>query len=216
MTDFTRLEHKFATQQQWLYYGAITSFFHGSWLSLADFTRYIPGDASNHINRKLSAKHNELWVNQWYEDKDMLIDIFLDINANWSGGMYETHRSLVQQWLADYMLFTHTHHLSSTTVYTYGESMRMALPCSTASVWMQWYAYRDTQVNESRKIDAWYSHLPTFLEEQITKKKKRMIIIFSDFLWCSHEHVQMLNWLDERYAVTQIVLDVPTLELSLV
>lgn len=44
----------------------------------------MPGDPQKFVNRKQSAKHNDLYVSLFDEEHDVQVDVFSDINYNWS------------------------------------------------------------------------------------------------------------------------------------
>jgi uncharacterized protein (DUF58 family) len=48
--------------------------------------KYSAGDSASQINRKLSAKYQELYTNIFQQEKSLSLDIFLDINYNRRGG----------------------------------------------------------------------------------------------------------------------------------
>jgi uncharacterized protein (DUF58 family) len=48
--------------------------------------KYSPGDSASQINRKLSAKYQELYTNIFQQEKSLSLDICMDINYNRRGG----------------------------------------------------------------------------------------------------------------------------------
>lgn len=48
--------------------------------------KYSAGDSASQINRKLSAKYQELYTNIFQQEKSLSLDMFLDINYNRRGG----------------------------------------------------------------------------------------------------------------------------------
>ena len=48
--------------------------------------KYSTGDSASQINRKLSAKYQELYTNIFQQEKSLSLDVFLDINYNRRGG----------------------------------------------------------------------------------------------------------------------------------
>jgi uncharacterized protein (DUF58 family) len=117
IVTFEWLEEKLQQQIEGERYGALRSFFYGTGLEVEDFRTYQTGDSLRTINWKLSAKHDELWINKRHDEKDIHVDILLDINTNRSTGRTETNWHIVQQWLSDYLLFAKKYDLQSTTVY---------------------------------------------------------------------------------------------------
>ncbi|MBU0627436.1 DUF58 domain-containing protein, partial [Patescibacteria group bacterium] len=49
---------------------------------MVDVRRYAPGDPMRYINRKASAKHNELYTSLFQQEKEISLDVFFDINYN--------------------------------------------------------------------------------------------------------------------------------------
>lgn len=52
-----------------------------------DVRPYTPGDSAKTINRKTSAKHQELYSTVYHQEKSITIDVLRDINYNWSGSV---------------------------------------------------------------------------------------------------------------------------------
>ncbi|HBB04927.1 TPA: hypothetical protein DCZ39_08905 [Patescibacteria group bacterium] len=48
--------------------------------------KYSAGDSASQINRKLSAKYQELYTNIFQQERSLNLDIFFDINYNRRGG----------------------------------------------------------------------------------------------------------------------------------
>lgn len=48
--------------------------------------KYSSGDSASQINRKLSAKYQELYTNIFQQEKSLNLDMFFDINYNRRGG----------------------------------------------------------------------------------------------------------------------------------
>ena len=48
--------------------------------------KYSVGDSASQINRKLSAKYQELYTNIFQQEKSLSLDMFFDINYNRRGG----------------------------------------------------------------------------------------------------------------------------------
>ena len=48
--------------------------------------KYSAGDSTSQINRKLSAKYQELYTNIFQQEKSLSLDMFFDINYNRRGG----------------------------------------------------------------------------------------------------------------------------------
>jgi len=152
MSGFERLEQKIQQQHPGERYGDVSSFFHGSGIEISDFRKYSSGDAPRQINRKLSAKHDDLWVNSYHEDTDIGIHIFLDVNANWTGGSYVSHRHIVREWLADYMLFTKKHHIQSTYVwYVEQDSTMQTMICRSDHDWIRLFMRIEQHVQQASK-----------------------------------------------------------------
>lgn len=81
---------------------------------MSDSRRYQPGDQKATINRKQSAKRDQLYVNEYEAERTVTVDFFLDINANRSAGVDATNRSLVKNLVADYMVFAVDNRLITT------------------------------------------------------------------------------------------------------
>ena len=77
------LLEQFLKSQIWLSYSwEFTSNFKWSGYDIEDFREYNLWDNIKHINWKLSAKYDKEFVNVYKMDKDIIVDIYLDNNAN--------------------------------------------------------------------------------------------------------------------------------------
>ncbi len=100
-----RLEEKLRKRLIGEWYGSLETLFKGQGVAVSDSRRYQPGDQKATINWKQSAKHDQLYVNEYEAERTATVDFFLDINANRSAGVDATNRSLVKNLIADYMVF---------------------------------------------------------------------------------------------------------------
>lgn len=57
--------------------------------------KYSAGDSASQINRKLSAKYQELYTNIFQQEKSLILDLFLDINYNRRGGEYPNRKQVL-------------------------------------------------------------------------------------------------------------------------
>jgi uncharacterized protein (DUF58 family) len=54
----------------------------GAGVELVDTRKYVAGDAKKFVNWKQSAKHNDLYVSLFAQEKDVQVDLFCDVNYN--------------------------------------------------------------------------------------------------------------------------------------
>ena len=66
------------------YFGLFQSIFSGIGSEMNDVRPYTPGDSAKTINRKTSAKYQELYSTVYHQEKSISIDVLRDINYNWS------------------------------------------------------------------------------------------------------------------------------------
>lgn len=66
--------------------GNFESQFYGAGMEAVEQRRYQPGDEKRAINRKMSAKYDELFVNIFQQEKAVNIHLCCDVNYNRKGG----------------------------------------------------------------------------------------------------------------------------------
>jgi hypothetical protein len=94
-----------------------------------------------------------------------------------------SHWSIVREWLADYMLFAKKNHLQATHVrYIGAEDELQSVVCRTDRDWIMLYMQIEQQVLVTKKKRVYSSSLETFLQQHVSRKRKQIYILFSDFL----------------------------------
>jgi uncharacterized protein (DUF58 family) len=82
------------------YFGQFQSIFSGLGTEASDIRPYTQGDSARTINRKASAKQQQLYSNVYHQEKAIAIDILRDVNYNWNGKIqgkknYESVRDMM-------------------------------------------------------------------------------------------------------------------------
>lgn len=191
-------------------YGDIQSFFLWNGTQIEDFRVYAPWDSPRNINRKMSAKHDTLWINKRNQDTDLPVHIILDINTNRSWWIYENNRSIVRQWLADYILFARTYHVWKTTVWFPWTDWRIAsMVCSTQEEWLQGYVQRESCVERMSLNSIHVSLLWVYMKKQMAQRRKQIYLFFSDFLAMDQNLQKKMNYSDQHNALLHVHIDVP-------
>lgn len=104
--------------------GMFASVFRGSGIEIADFRKRQAGDQQKRVNRKLSAKHDQLRVNEYDADRTIDVEIFLDINQNRCAGIEQENSELVLLALTDFLVYAKKHQLHCTLSWR-GNELRM-------------------------------------------------------------------------------------------
>ena len=88
------------------YFGQFQSIFSGLWTEMTDARPYTPGDSAKTINRKTSAKHQQLYSNIYQQEKAIAIDIFRDVNYNRNGKIQgKKNYEVVRDMMSDIILY---------------------------------------------------------------------------------------------------------------
>jgi len=201
-----RLEQKLRKRLIGERYGSLETLFKWQWVAVRDTRRYQPGDQKATINRKQSAKRDQLYVNEYEAERTATVDLFLDINANRSTGVEVSNRSLARDFLADYMVFAIENSLITIGYLPHKEEFL------TRSLWNErerMGRYNDIEqlVASSRK-NGYQSALSLFLQRAKTITKRRVIIIVADFLDLTEQDKNLLQRLEQRSIV--ICIRIPT------
>lgn len=148
-----------------------------------------------------------MYVNQFDADQIVSVDLYLDINANWTTGVRHTNRVKIQQFLGDYRLFAQEHQLHTHVMYpTPTELARTRVVTSVQA----WSCMQDIDASISMYTTKSYlSHVGEFLEEIRLSSKRRVVIIISDFLLGDAAVWEQIDELALRHALVLIHLTLP-------
>lgn len=162
--------------------------------------KYSVGDSSSQINRKLSAKYQELYTNIFPKRENRSRWILLDINYNrrgwdiWIGSKlaysedivsYCQHQQIGIRFFSPKSTFWWSTKLKENVMKKNTEEIFTALH--------EIFAW----VKKTKKI--YQSLLHAFLEEAVKEKTKRAIVIFSDFLTMDEEAKKLLHYLKKQH-----------------
>lgn len=182
-------------------FGAFQSIMKWAGIEKTDMRKYSVWDSSSQINRKLSAKYQELYTNIFQQEKSLTLDLFLDINYNRRGGTYPNREQALAY---------------TEDIISYCQHQQIGLRFFWPKMNFRWMAKleekiikKNTQevfttlhdillwVKKTKKI--YQSLLQKFLEEAVKEKWKRAIVIFSDFLAIDEEAKKLLNYLKKQH-----------------
>jgi len=146
--------------------------------------KYSIGDSASQINRKLSAKYQELYTNIFQQEKSLNLDMFLDINYNRRGGnvpnseqacgyaediiSYCQHEQINIRFFYPQQKWFETNKLVTKTMKKNTDEIIDTLHEILANV------------KKTKKL--YESSLNIFLNKAVEEKPRRAIVIFSDFL----------------------------------
>lgn len=103
--DVQQLFRKFRKGLAGQYAGSFRHIFSGAGVEVADSRKYVSGDAKKFINRKQSAKHTDLYVSLFAQERDVQVDVLCDINYNRCGSIHQPNSDLVFAYLTDFIVF---------------------------------------------------------------------------------------------------------------
>lgn len=163
--------------------------------------KYSPGDTSSQINRKLSAKYQELYTNIFQQEKSLNLDMFFDINYNRRGGNIPNVEQ-VRGYAEDIISYCQHEQINirffSSTPSWFGTTTMMEYKGRQHTD-----EIRNTlhtilaKVRKTKK--AYVSLLHTFLQTAAQEKQRRAIVIFSDFLALDEESKKLLHYLKNQH-----------------
>jgi uncharacterized protein (DUF58 family) len=179
------------------YAGQFRSNLQWSGIEIADSRKYTAGDAKKFINRKQSAKHNDLYVSLLDQDSDVQVDVFCDINYNWQWGIDQPNSDKVFAYLADLVLFAHGQGMRLVVYYPH-DGLK-SLPVVRLD---DWYGIQQSLYSlVSLQKPIYQSSLSLFLDQMVQTKKRRVILVVSDFLSLSPTDRDRLRWLEKDHQV---------------
>lgn len=163
--------------------------------------KYSAGDNASQINRKLSAKYQELYTNIFQQEKSLSLDIFFDINYNRRGGDISNEEQ-VRAYTED--IISYCQHEQITIRFFYPQQKlfgKTQLIEKTTKRNID--EIRDTlneilaKVKKTKKI--YESSLPTFLDTSVSEKQRRAIVVFSDFLTMDAAEKKLIHYLRKQH-----------------
>lgn len=192
--------------------GEIASLFHGAGIEIADFRAYQPGDHQRDINWKLSAKHGELWVNQYEWEFDADVHLFLDLTPNRSTGGDQYAISRVEQFVSDLALVAQRYHLC----------VQVRLPDRKHDTLEQLAVRRSEEWVEvmisAREMAArlrrqhYQSRIDKFIDLVIDDLSKRsLIMIVSDFLVADDKLTERVDLMVPQHLIGLVEIELPEL-----
>lgn len=163
--------------------------------------KYSAGDSASQINRKISAKYQELYTNIFQQEKSLSLDMFFDINYNRRGGKIPNGEQ-VHSYARDIISYCHKQHININFFYPqqkfFGPT-RLSEK-STKRNSDEVMKTLDEILAKVKKTKKWYaSLLHTFLNTVVANKQRRAIVIFSDFLTMDEETKKILHYLRTQH-----------------
>lgn len=205
----------------WKNFSTFQSIFKGSGIEISDFRKYVPWDPLRYINRKLSAKHHELYTQLFQVERDILCDVFLDINYNRRWKKDNNYTEEIIWFLRDFIWYAHKNSISIRFFYpelsklSRFQIIKKKPELKHVSFWKRYTQaismldhFQDIVRNTNKKYQ---SLLPDFLDYARKNSKKRAIIVFSDFLDISDEDTKVLSFLDSIHGLNLFKLPVDDL-----
>ena len=188
---FIKLRKRFAGQ----YTGQFRSIFKWSGVEIVDSRKYVAGDAQKFINRKQSAKHNDLYVSLLEQDRDVQVDILCDVNYNWQGSR------TIFAYLDDLVVFARSQHMSLSVYYSQDNTLRMQPLRHDQDRYALEY---DLQQIASAQSPRYRSSLSLLIDRAMQQKKRRVLLFVSDFLEVSDNDRERLHLLSRDYQVALV------------
>lgn len=206
--QFSELFIKLRKRLSGRYAGQFRSTLQWSGIIIADSRKYVAGDSKKFINWKQSAKHNDLYVSLLEQDSDVQVDVFCDVNYNWQWAIDYPNGDKVFAYLADLVLFAHGKGMGLSVYYPH-EGLR----CTKVSRIDDRYQVQESLSAVIRhQIPRYKTDVSWFLHAMVQTKKKRVILIISDFLAVSDDDVRHIARLQKDHQVLCVRVGVDQLE----
>lgn len=202
-------EFKFRKLLSWKLTWGFKSFFRGSGLELEDFRKYEVWDEPRHINWKLSAKHWDLFVKLFKQEKDTQVHVFFDINSNWNSWNDYLYMDRILDFFSDIVIYSKKYGAKVVSYYP-KDGKVLSFP-----VWSS-FMKAHYVINDLKKLlpntkKTYVSYLERFIQLQKRVSKRHVIIIFSDFLWMSSDQIKVLKAFSQKNEIFLLRLNIPNL-----
>ncbi len=168
-----------------------------------DMRKYSAGDSSSQINRRLSAKYQELYTNIFQQEKSLVLDMFLDINYNRRGGKVPNEQQVIAY--AEDIISYCQHEQIAIRFFSPKQKLFGSTQLVEQVMSKNNQEILDTLhtlvagVKKTKKI--YTSLLQTFLTTSTERQQRRAIVIFSDFLTMDEESKKLLHYLRAHHIV---------------
>ncbi len=187
-----KFEFKFRKILSWKVFWDFLSYFKWDWIEFDDFRPYIAGDDVRSINWKLTAKYDSLFINLFKQQKDSEIHILFDINRNWNWYDWNKYtKEKIYELFSDLLIFSNKFKANIIWYYPYKNDLKLNKISNNFAAWY-WFIKRIDWLLEKQSY-FYSSSISEFLKIQKKLRKKRIIIIVSDFLSLSWNDVKILN-----------------------
>lgn len=190
----------------WKNFSTFQSIFKGSGIEISDFRKYVPWDPLRYINRKVSAKHHELYTQLFQVERDVICDVFLDINYNRRWKKNNSYSEEIILFLREFIWYAHKNAINIRFFFPDIPNLsrfwiiKKKSELKHISLWKKYTQalslldhFQSIIQNTNKKYQ---SLLPEFLDYSRKLSKKRAIIVFSDFLDMSDENTKIMSFLD--------------------
>lgn len=162
-----------------------------------DMRKYSAGDSASQINRKLSAKYQELYTNIFQQEKSLSLDMFFDINYNRRGGKIANEEQVLA-YAEDIVSYCQKQQINI-TFFSPEQKFFWSVKLTEKVTIKNTDEIRNNlhdilaKVKKTKKI--YESLLNAFLNKAVENKPRRAIVIFSDFLAMDEETKKLLHYL---------------------
>jgi len=174
-------------------WGDFRSRLKGEGIEIEDWRKYQPWDDVRSINWKLTAKTGQLYVNVYQTLKDVDFHVFFDINQNWKAKLdgKSVWEAIVGEFenLRDFF----TRKKAKIKLFWYDEGIKAV---AVKKRWLFWLPLKKTKPKLG-----YQSHLTDFVNLQLKTKKRRVILVVSDFLALDEDLAKKLKALNVQNEV---------------
>lgn len=179
----------------WQYIWELKSFFKWEGIEIEDFRKFENWDDQRQINRKISAKKWETFLNIYKSTKNVDIYMYLDINQNWFW-WYDIKNIDKIYNIIDYILEFARRNWANIAIvyYIWKKRVYYKLPKNS---WANFF--KKKILSEFKTVPKKYiSNLSNFLYLEKKISKKHVVFIFSDFLDIDWKNLKDIKSLKEK------------------
>lgn len=170
----------------------------GEGLTKVDVRPYVTTDSAKRINWKMSLKKGDILVNEMEKEINITIDIFLDRNKNWVAGFEKPWWKIIESMLKEMTQVCIAHSVRQSLVVSspkgeihevFHEQLRYTPADFLSPSIFRWYP------------DTYVSGLAPYISCMEKKDRRRVCILFSDFLAVDTVLQQRIQGLQQKNQV---------------
>lgn len=181
------------------YYWMFHSLFQWSGFEYKDIRHYSIWDDAKYINWKVSSKYDELYSNVHEKEESSRLVLYFDVNVNWKYWVDSKikNKEIVLECFVDLILYCIKYWVYVECVCIKDDVIVVTDLWKDIVKMYAYISYLSLLIDTSRW--SYKSHLSKFVQHMLSIKKRRWLLVFSDFMDLEQDDIEKFNYLRDIY-----------------